>query len=1521
MALTVDQLLHTDFSSDDETEAAPPSALPATSAPNPGGSEKKAIVEELTVEQALAQVDLSDDEYEDDCLAAAGPPTSENIDQDLQALVVGEDPVVEPEPANVNAEVMVCLDDLLAMDSDSSEDNFDGVPVLSSGAAPPEQKHSEAPCDEEGRGDVDTSVSEADTDAFLRNPFEWCLEHERSLLSVQSEESAQSPEQSDARLDCVTGGSCGIADLKPAFSAVETKPCAELRRILAQELGLPTCVVSNSNFVGVGTLRGAVVLLDPKVQDATSQPQVLSPPASDEAVAVTAAAFSPDGSSMLIGHKNGQLLLWDLAGRKVLYAVKDLHSGAVLSVVFCRPTGQYALSADSNGSVFFLSFTSSFGRWSCSHHLLLEQSSNIGITMRILPLAQNASQTNHPAYKHCLVTLCATDATVLLTLHPSVQLIHKMQYHSKNVSANTSWIPDAAWLRFDAREWSDTSDIQCNDPHLCVAFGQTIHVMRVSFDNEPGKKEEFTLRPAQRYTWGSPIQSVMAFNDSVLGILDNSDKLSIVQLPVLQEEDDSNILSQSQALIPIHAEDIGGWSVVYHTHTSLDGSKDARSHHGALAVFRGRGRNLYICGMKEVWHLQIARWGQHIEELVNRNHWSAALHIFVALYKGQLPPLMDFPHAVSARQRAVGSRTTQVIQSYLASRLQQDTPRAQARQMCFTLVSACVEMNLWSVLYKTVFECFKATGHMNVYCNTLEPFMVKGRIPRSQMDSEVLSSILQSYALPLEEEEQLAARNFNVGAGASEVPKFLDCDHFASLFPVARRLQQLVLYVDVSQLDLNLALRLFTQYRLWTALVHVYCALRDYASPLELLVGECAQLAKKCSGGLEDSSLEGEAPLLRCCLVRKLFYFLHRCFELRPFPLDSKDGPGMVHPGPNSILELLQCIFMPDTSSPAGERPKPPPMFVRLLRLSPFGLFSVLSVLYVSPSAGRAIQSHGAGDGPCVLGAAYHPLSLGTLFLATEAAMEAAMSDEGTPLPKHSDSEFLRFAARAAPRIKQVMRPELFGKIVEYLLNTRCLPSTAGAGTVVPSQGIPCQTPRALGRLSSEVAQQLLIGVLATQESLGEESRNAFICKATQQSFFGVASWLHEEHGEYDRALDCQMRDDELRDCIFEYIISRLAEKSEDKCGLAALVEATLQRLPRLVAIDAERCAAMVCEQFATIADHDSVLERLRGYPQIELQYLETLLMRHRRSHWKTSEEQQIFFDSHVVRYVELLCSLTPDEVMPFLAANETLPLRECLELCRKHCVIDASVYLLERTGDFSGVLGLLLTDYNEALDQLHKSFTEPREQIRTMMSRVVKRLVSSAQTQGVSCNDTSLELPWWEGFQDAQRCIDLLTQTYELSSRNSNLMTAAQLEELWFGVLGGTVRWQERMNVSKDTSKRQAAFSVALAELSSRAMAGVLAYLSLPRSLKRICSEFGSSALGVWKDPLQSMMSGLNFQQGLLDAAKAVAAQDVVKPFTSVKKRGSRGVLVRTDETSMQLNGPIKVRLTADGPGAVESK
>jgi len=293
------------------------------------------------------------------------------------------------------------------------------------------------------------------------------------------------------------------------------------------------------------------------------------------------------------------------------------------------------------------------------------------------------------------------------------------------------------------------------------------------------------------------------------------------------------------------------------------------------------------------------------------------------------------------------------------------------------------------------------------------------------------------------------------------------------------------------------------------------------------------------------------------------------------------------------------------------------------------------------------------------------------------------------------------------------------------------------------------------------------------------------------------------------------------------------------------------------------------------------------------------------------------------------------------------VPLRECLELCRTHAVTDASVYLLERTGDFVAVLELMLDGYSKALEQLRQCFMEPKSEDRAAMARALKRLAAPRSTvqgrgscssragesgpepglsraEGSACKEGSTSKdtqdPWWEGVPDAQRCVDLIANAYELSSRNSNLMKADQLEELWFGLLGRTVYWLEKVSASREQSRRHAGHNAALVDLASQAMTGVLAYLSLPNALKWICEKFGASALGIWKESLQRMLSGLDFQQGLLGAAKAVAAQDVVKPFIAVKTKGSRGVRVLPPFNCPSLNVPanssFRVELVAaSGP------
>eukprot|EP00931_Biecheleriopsis_adriatica_P060835 TRINITY_DN36548_c0_g1_i2.p1 TRINITY_DN36548_c0_g1~~TRINITY_DN36548_c0_g1_i2.p1 ORF type:complete len:1349 (-),score=326.86 TRINITY_DN36548_c0_g1_i2:814-4860(-) len=1340
MSLTVDQLLAAESSSDEDDT---PQVAGKSSVQDGSRQEGSAVPHRSapTLEEALAlaQADLSEDEDEDDDFGMQpsrgldgtsrdGQKAEEAKDaaRDAGAAVKSADDTFsdasqeEQEETEVAAAGrMVGLDELLAMGSDSSGDERPGnaaapnktVPATSSTSAVSSKKQAEQKNSSAGIGPQDAAskpLQKDEYEEFLQAPFNWCLEHERSLLLTGNGCMLSS---SSSEKTAVPAASSATSEAPALPKLVEAKTCTELRRLLAQELGLPTCVTAG-RLVGVGTLRGSLVLLDPKLQDVPPKPQVLSPSASEEASAVTAAAFSLDGGSLLVGHKSGQLVLWDLAANKVACSTRDVHHSSVVSVSFCRPSWQYALSADAKGSVYFLTFTNTFGRRDCSRQLLLEQSSNIGVTLRILPVPQVVpGQSTHPADTHCLVALCAANATVLLTLHPGAQVLQKMQYNAKDAS----WVPDAAWLRPEPKEsWADPDQVEAADPQLCVAYGQTIHLMRVAYLMDEAKgKEDFKVSLIGRFTWTSPIRGIAAFSDSVLAVLDGSNKLNVLQFPVPSESTQPGA-SGAQQLVAVHSEDVTSWSLVYHTSTFLDG-RDARSHHAALAVFRGRSRTLYVCGMKEVWSVQIGRWGQHIESLVSRNEWPAALNVFLALRQGLLPPLLDFPHASGPRQKAVESRTTQVIQSYLVNALRTDMNRAEVRQICATAVNVCVEAKLWPVLYKTVFECFKATGHMNVYCNVLEPFIVQGRIPRHEMDSEVLSSILQSYALPLEEEEQAAQQAVKDG-GQSYL--FVDCDHCPSLFPVARRLQQLVLFVDVSRLDLNLALRLFTQYRLWTALVHVYCALGDYVSPLELLVGECGQLAKKCTATAE-LSVPSEAPLLKCLLVRKLFFFLHRFFELRAFPLEAKDSPGMLQPSPAAITDLLRCIFKP--SGEQGNRQRAPPMFTRLLRLSPRGLFSVLSCIFTSPGTSRAVQDQAAaGKNP--LG--QEPLeALNTLFRAIESALDASKqeaAEEGPPLPENSDSEFLWFIARSLPKAKSKLPSSQIMQVVDHLLAS---PTVQGRN-----------------RRPAEEAEQLLIGVLlAAQDSLEKLQWNAVIDKASGHGFWGLASWLYERQGEYGKALDCRLQDSDLREAVFEYIISKL---SDDPTCSTALVEATLQRLSVLVGVDADRCSLMICEQFTNVANHSSVLERLKQYPQIEMRYLEVLLVRRRLT--VQVEDRQAFFNANVVRYIDLLCQNSPGAVLPFILENEALPLRECLELCRRYSVTDASMHLLERTGDFAAVLELLLTDYRVAIEKLHVLFCGQGGD-RTALSRAAKRLAALGQVEHPGNLRVPNEVPWWE--------------------------------------------------------------------------------------------------------------------------------------------------------------------------------
>ena len=59
--------------------------------------------------------------------------------------------------------------------------------------------------------------------------------------------------------------------------------------------------------------------------------------------------------------------------------------------------------------------------------------------------------------------------------------------------------------------------------------------------------------------------------------------------------------------------------------------------------------------------------------------------------------------------------------------------------------------------------------------------------------------------------------------------------------------------------------------------------------------------------------------------------------------------------------------------------------------------------------------------------------------------------------------------------------------------------------------------------------------------------------------------------------------------------------------------------------------------------------------------------------------------------YVELLCRFDPASILGFLKEHDGYSLDNCLNICKENDVIDATAYLLERTGNIEDALKMLL--------------------------------------------------------------------------------------------------------------------------------------------------------------------------------------------------------------------------------------
>ncbi|KAG9326749.1 hypothetical protein KVV02_008639 [Mortierella alpina] len=279
----------------------------------------------------------------------------------------------------------------------------------------------------------------------------------------------------------------------------------------------------------------------------------------------------------------------------------------------------------------------------------------------------------------------------------------------------------------------------------------------------------------------------------------------------------------------------------------------------------------------------------------------------------------------------------------------------------------------------------------------------------------------------------------------------------------------------------------------------------------------------------------------------------------------------------------------------------------------------------------------------------------------------------------------------------------------------------------------PTTLHRILTRLSSDTdpstreERQVAVQALLRCYSPGDEAGMMALYESA--GFYRVLEKMYRSQKQFGLMVTTFLKDPERRPLVFEAIRKLLDPSRPHRIAITEkqrtdIVKTAMEHIAEIVDIDGEQAALLVHKYLN--AEHRSVLETLYGSKPRLFAYLRGLL-----EPSNTAANNRIAsvnfdplangapmvngVDSSAIgassitdpeiheQYVELLCQYDPSGVYDYLERHQdnSYRLEKVLKLCEKAGVVDAVVWILERSGNVGGALSKVLEIVQERIDML----------------------------------------------------------------------------------------------------------------------------------------------------------------------------------------------------------------------------
>lgn len=964
------------------------------------------------------------------------------------------------------------------------------------------------------------------------------------------------------------------------------------------------------------------------------------------------------------------------------------------------------------------------------------------------------------------------------------------------------------------------------------------------------------------------------------------------------------------------------------------------AYFGSIKGYKGK---LFLLGINQIYVGTLLSWADRILALVQAGDFLESIELATSFYNGiGIQTVVGLPEDEKARKAVVGERLMDLLLASLnyafsSNRTYQGMTNEVGggetvlfHDLAQGCIEACLSMDKAEFLFDTVYERFADNDVKGVFLEVLEPCIIEDRVP--DVPPSVMKDLVDHYSKK----------------------RLLD------------ELEQVIWHVNPRNLDIDQIDSMCHREGMYEAMMYVWNkSMHDYVSPVVEMLKVIRLVLRHDGNGDDQHNLHTRAN------AEKLFDYLKLILTGKSFPegsaIPASDEASDARSAVYSFVFSGRCVVWPPvggklilTADDEDGVSEPTYPYLRLLlRFNTKKLLEALEVAFEDPwlNGGEDILSSKFEDevpGKVIS----RQIIVNTLL----DVMGGGLTGNGLPLPPPrpkqsiSASTVTSYSTNRPNNHLQINVPppsltsEHIPNAYDYVSHENIIllymfiasnlhlyttfillpPKTLGKVLVRLAEDHDPAT-----RIEREKAVQNLLMVYTPS------NEEQIVSLYEEAGFWKVLEQVYRRDKKYGKLVEAYLKDDDRREMVFDCVQTLLSSNELSERQKNEVKRVFMIRISQFVEINGQKAAAIV-ENFVG-GDHADAIRRLEEDQEFDddehhvtadkrlFSYLRGLLEPYDEVEDEDENEAEhgLIRETHIPavdgsiqeRYIELMCRFDPSGVYNYFNTklNDSINLETVKKSCEEYGVVDAVVWIMEKSGDTQGALEKMLevakSKNSTILNILKEHQTsvvpwtfEEQSIVNSCLIglngvlRVGTRLCeNSSRSSAVTYRANELEED--ENLPELSRGED--SSTGEESHEEEDMAQNDQVETLWFRLLDAYVEGSiEMYNVLGNQADKEAAtpteihnritssYKSFVQSILTSLLLSTSPQVSLPRLLLRLIHSQarGETTFADFRDIFLSMLDTYKYEGKLLEMTNRLFDRDLYGSLEDMVNERTRG-------------------------------